>query len=211
LAQIFNAIAPQTAPESGDSIQKQILQMNKQMLENVPYPGTLKYLNVSGNEINFDDAKALGYKLEHNTSLLALKLHSCNLDIDSVIRILEGLSKNEHLESLDISMQSRQIDPYNLSFHISRYFSNSAGKNTLTRLNLSHLRLTDRCIHNLVLGLKTDNDLKHLDISCNKLSRDASIYISELLENNEQIQTLNLSHNRLEDAGIVKIVGALRR
>lgn len=170
----------------------------------------LQFLNISGTDIPFEDACLLGEQLKTNTTLLALKLNNCKLKIDSIIRILEGLYENKTLESLDLSRQSRLVENYNLSIHIQKYFSNNS--QTLTRLTLRHLELSDQSVHNIVLGLLNgENNLQHLDLSNNRLSRDCANSLVKLLNGSKKIKTLNLSKNRLENEGTIKICKALAR
>lgn len=167
----------------------------------------LQSLNISGNHLNFDDSKILGEQLKSNNTLVALRLKSCSMKIDSVIRIIEGLYNNKTLESLDISRQDRSVDPYNLSCHIQKYFSNNL--TTLTRLNLRHLNLTDQCIFNITTGLLNgSNSLKHLDVSNNSLSRDSANSFVKLLAGHP-LESLNISKNRLENEGLIQILNVL--
>ena len=173
----------------------------------------LQFLDISGNEISFEDVKILSQKLKTNKTLLALKLNNCKLKIDSIIRLLEGLNENNTLESLDLSRQSRLVENYNLSMHVQKYFSNNT--KTLVRLSLRHLNLSDQAIHNIILGLLNgSNSLQHLDISNNNLSRDSANSIVKLLsessDESPQIKTLNLSNNRIENEGTIKIFNVLK-
>merc|ERR1712168_1736223 len=165
-------------------------------------------VNFSGIELGKEEIQALTEKLRFNKSVLALKLASCNLNIDSIIKLLEGLNQNTTLEALDISRSSRINNPINLSVHFQRYFANN--NHTITILILNQLNLCDESIENIVIGiLRSENNLKSLNVASNKFSRDSSDSIVNLLAKNTNIEYLNLSYNRLENAGVSKILKCL--
>ena len=198
-SQLFQAINS----DDGDDAANQ----KGDLMDNDEEQKCLQSLNISGNHLKFDDAKLLGSQLEKNSSLLALRLKSCSMKIDSIIRIIEGLYKNNTLESLDLSRQDRSVDPYNLSCHIQKYFFNNVS--TITRLNLRHLNLTDQCVFNITTGLLNgSNSLKHLDVSNNMLSRDSAKSFVKLLKGHP-LETLNISYNRLENEGLIEILNCL--
>ena len=137
-----------------------------------------------------------------------MKLASCNLNIDSIITLLEGLNQNTTLEALDISRSSRINNPINLSVHFQRYFANN--NHTISTLVLNQLNLCDESMENIVIGiLRSENNLKSLNVASNKFSRDSSDSIVNLLAKNTNIEYLNLSYNRLENAGVSKILKCL--
>lgn len=136
-----------------------------------------------------------------NKSVLALKLASCNLNIDAIIKLLEGVNKNQILEALDISRASRVINPVNLSVHFQRYFANN--NHTITTLVLNQLNLDDESIDNIVIGiLRSENNLKNLNVASNKFSRDSSKSIVSLLSDNKNIEYLNLSYSAFRNFGL---------
>jgi len=172
--------------------------------------GEVSLLNFSGIEMSEDAVDALSQKLCFNKSVLALKLASCNLNIDAIIKLLEGVNKNQTLEALDISRASRVNNPVNLSVHFQRYFANN--NNTITTIVLNQLNLDDESIDNIVIGiLRSENNLKNLNVASNKFSRDSSKSIVNLLSNNKNIEYLNLSYNRLENSGVCNILNCLEK
>jgi len=172
--------------------------------------GEISMVNFSGIEMDKQAIEALSEKLCFNKSVLALKLASCNLNIDAVIKLLEGISKNQTLDALDISRASRVNNPVNLSVHFQRYFANN--KHTITTLVLNQLSLDDASIENIVIGiLRSENNLKNLNVASNKFSRDSSKSIVSLLSKNTNIEYLNLSYNRLENAGVCNILNCLEK
>jgi len=172
--------------------------------------GEVSLLNFSGIEMSEDAVDALSQKLCFNKSVLALKLASCNLNIDAIIKLLEGINKNQTLEALDISRASRVNNPVNLSVHFQRYFANN--NNTITTIVLNQLNLDDESIDNIVIGiLRSENNLKNLNVASNKFSRDSSKSIVSLLSNNKNIEYLNLSYNRLENSGVCNILNCLEK
>lgn len=170
--------------------------------------GALQYLNIGGIPMNYETMTTLVEKLKHNKSLEAIKMNGCDLKIDSIIKLLsEGLPVNTTVQALDISRSDRINNPYNLSVHLQRYFANNT--HTISRLVLNQLSLDDQCMRNIMLGvLRSENNLKHLDVAANKFSRDAAKSVVELL-NKSKIQSINLSYNRLEDPGASEILASL--
>jgi Ran GTPase-activating protein (RanGAP) involved in mRNA processing and transport len=171
--------------------------------------GQIVSLNLSGLEISVSTMNKLCAKLKKNDSLKALKLKATDLDIDSIVKLLDALNENQTLESLDLSRAHRVNNPVNVSIHLQRYFANNT--QTISRLVLRNLSLNDQSIMNIVIGLlRSGNNLKHLDVACNKLSRDASHAITKLLNNNSKIESLDLSENRLENPGVCNILDSLQ-
>lgn len=170
--------------------------------------GEVTLLDFSGITIDKQTIDDLSEKLQHNKSVEALRLKSCDLTIDSIIQLLDGVSKNVTLQALDISRGSRVNNPYNLSVHLQNYFANNS--HTISTLVLNHLNLDDQSIRNIVLGLlRSENNLKALNVASNKFSRDAAQSIVKLLTQNQTIDYLNLSYNRLENAGVCAILECL--
>jgi hypothetical protein len=63
----------------------------------------LKNLDLSGNEISGDGARALRQLLEASTSMRCLTLRECDLSATALEDIAEALTHNKHLEQLDLS------------------------------------------------------------------------------------------------------------
>merc|ERR1712032_589459 len=122
---------------------------------------------------------ALSQKLCFNKSILALKLASCNLNIDAIIKLLEGVNENQTLEALDISRASRVNNPVNLSIHFQRYFANN--NHTITTIVLNQLNLDDESIENI----------EYLNLSYNRLENSGVCNILKCLEHkNRTLKTL---------------------
>jgi hypothetical protein len=63
----------------------------------------LTSLNLSGNEISVDGARALRNLLEESTSLRSLTVRECDLSAKALEDVAQGVMHNTHLQVLDIS------------------------------------------------------------------------------------------------------------
>ena len=80
----------------------------------------------------------------------------------------------------------------------------------LEYLDISDCYLSDLHIATLALALSKTSTLKHLNLSCNKISSDDTAYkLSSVITNNLSLKSINLSNCCLQESGIIIIAEAL--
>lgn len=191
---------------------------------------TLKELDLSMCDIKYEGCVSICQGLQENTCLSKLVLFGNNFGGRGAASIAEALQVNKTLQSLDIANTdqtsqslipistvlvsnttveyldvSRSV-PYSDEDTISANFSELLMKTkTLVTLKLSKCDLTDSATSSLAFYLRNNTSLKHLDLSCNKISVDGARSFAEILKINSTLEELCLCANRIGDAGLISI------
>ncbi|XP_065896177.1 NLR family CARD domain-containing protein 3-like [Dysidea avara] len=192
----------------------------KKIAEVLEVNKTLQKLDISLQCIDDEGAMAIGESLKNNTTLQDLSIAISN---NGIVTFLRTIEKNTGLVKLDLSSIWILPSSGEIVNALTSYLCNNA---TLQELNLSstrfyefekiaealHINTTlqkliisyNHCHHwGRVIGnlLQNNRTLLELDVSNCNIGKDVE-EISKGLEVNNSLQSLNISHNYLQDVGI---------
>ena len=165
------------------------------LLNAIKYSQSFTKLNISNNSFNDKAADSIATFLSHNPQVKELDLSYNNLKTAGVIVICERINNSVHL----------------------------------TKLNLSNNNISDAAADNIAAVLSHNKSLEELDLSCNNLGALGSLHIicnmkkmsnliklnicsigiteisaddiATVLNNNNKLEELDLSHNNIQAAG----------
>ena len=104
----------------------------------------------------------------------------------------------------------QKISQINVSVAISKVTEVVSCNCFLEYLDISDSYLSDMHIATLALALSKISTLKHLNLSCNKISLDDTAYkLSSVITNNLSLKSINLGDCCLQESGIIIIADAL--
>ena len=163
---------------------------------------TLKMLNIRHNLITEDAADAIRSLLESNNSIEKLYVGHNKLNM-GVLKIVKALKCTSSLKVLDFNCN-------NASSKIADELAEVINSNRLQKLWLanSSLRLYGRKI---VHSLSMSTELTGLNLSGNYMPEEIADDLAEYINNNNCLQDLRLSGNRLTTTGIITIAKSLRK
>ncbi|KAK7878191.1 hypothetical protein WMY93_031188 [Mugilogobius chulae] len=168
---------------------------------------TLLSLTLSGNKVNSEGALSLANLLQVNNTLQVLRLNNCDLDAKSVIAFAIALKTNQTLRSLSISRPLLQGIQEEWAVHFALML---AGNQTLLELHLGTMGIMTTEIEKVSKGLLFNYNLKYLNLSCNKVTRDdVQPLVDALIKKDSVLEMLDLSSNQLKDDGAVLLSQAL--
>lgn len=195
----------------------------------------LKTLILSYNEIGARGAEHIAKGLQLNDSLTCLKLDGNKFGNDGGMAVAGALQVNDSLEELDLNdtdMSTQTVIAFTtvlksnrglLSVHLGRPILTSTQEETTVHIakmlevntRLKELHITKHDMRNYGAGqlmdhVKHNTTILHLDLSCNRISRDGIACIANYLAKNPQLQILNLAYNRAEDDGAKSLAEALK-
>ncbi|GET88657.1 hypothetical protein, conserved [Leishmania tarentolae] len=160
---------------------------------------SLCHLMLAGNPLGGRCGAALGEALRQNMSLAVLDLFNTDLNMEALVHIVRSLEMNKGLSSLNIGRPLLRGDDELQS--VVNHLSIALQRNsTLEELHMAYFGLVDDCLQTLVLAL-CRSAVTTLCIKGNKLSQDAGQLLARLLDRRHDFRNLDLSHNRLRDAG----------
>ncbi|CAF1577333.1 unnamed protein product, partial [Adineta steineri] len=169
----------------------------------------LSSLSLADNSIGKGGGMAFAETLQININLENLNLSNCDLEMDSLIAILTILRYNPSIKSIDISRPVPQFHYTNWMDDVAIHIANMLEKNTvLQELHVQKFEIRDVGFMWICQKMQHNQTLYHLDLSCNRITRDGAIYLGPMLEKCSLLR-LNLAFNRLEDEGAGHIATAL--
>ena len=156
----------------------------------------LKHLDISHNKAADKAANELATALTTNPLLENLNLSNCDLSQSHSAGIVKALSKKESfLKFLDISHNTVTNDASN------EIASVVICNPLLEHLNLAHCELSELQLIGIFKALSKTSLLTLLDISHNKVTKEATNEIAAVSVNNKSLKHLNLSAcNLVEDS-----------
>lgn len=123
-------------------------------------------------------AASAGERLKHNTSLVSLFLHQCDLSKSAsrgVQVLFEGVAQNTYLAELGVMANHIKGDA-------TMAISELVAKNrTLASLVLSFNQINDRDMEFLAMALKENKTLAHFDISQNDLGEGSKMMLAQAI------------------------------
>ena len=150
---------------------------------------TLKRFKFSNNSISDCAVDYLAEVLSHNAELEELDLSYNALQVAGTVKILKGMKRNSNLKKLNISNNN---------------ITNEAAKDVLYHPFQNSGAL------DVLNGIKNISTLKAVNISSNGITDDAADDIVAVLSNNMALEEVDLSYNKLQAAGIIKILKGIK-
>ena len=164
----------------------------------------LTLLTVSHNNISPVAAISIGNVLSCNPKLEELDLSYNNMQSTGVTTILKQIMNISKLKRLNISGN-------NISDEAANNIGDVLSHNTkLEELNLSCNSLQAAGAIKVFNSMKEIVTLKKFSISKNSITDEAIHYLVPILSRNTKLEQINLSYNRLQAAGIVKVLKELK-
>ncbi|KAG9069808.1 hypothetical protein KI688_009133 [Linnemannia hyalina] len=165
---------------------------------------TLTTLDLGGNSIGFDGAKALAEALKTNSTLATLHLWNNSIGSDGAKALAEALKTNSTLTTLDLGNNSIGSDGAKALAEALK--TNS----TLTTLGLGNNSIGSDGAKALAEALKTNSTLTTLDLGGNSIGFDGAKALAEALKTNSTLATLHLWNNSIGSDGAKALAEALK-
>ncbi|CAO2613511.1 Leucine-rich repeat-containing protein 34 [Lemmus lemmus] len=180
---MFNDIGP----EGGELIAK-ALHKNQ----------TLKYLRMTGNKIENPGGMCFAAMLQINSSLEKLDLGDCDLGLQSVIAFTTVLTQNQAIKAINLNRPILYGEQEESTVHMGHMLKEN---HFLVELHMCKHDMKNYGMQQLCNGLALNSSLRYLDVSCNKITRDAMVYLADVLKSNNTLEVIDLSFNRIENTG----------
>ena len=165
---------------------------------------TLRYLDLSRNNLATAGARSLATALGTNTALTNLNLSGNNLGSAGAKSFAKVLKTNTTLTNL--SLYSNNLGPAGAESLATALKTNR----TLTNLSLSHNNLGSAGAESFALGLETNTTLTSLILRDNNLGPAGAEALAKALKTNTTLTNLNLIGNNLDPAGAESLAKALK-
>jgi len=162
----------------------------------------LKSLTLSSNGIDDVAAEAIADNLANKTFLEVLDLSTNSISSKGALAISKSLNENTVLRVLDI--HNNIINP-DAASGLSSMFTN---KVNLLKLNISKNALETNGMCHIARTLQKINSLTELNVSANYIT---SSDIIAVVKNNTSLEILDVSQNKLESLGCIKLCKALQK
>ncbi|CAF1306784.1 unnamed protein product [Didymodactylos carnosus] len=164
---------------------------------------TLTTLDLADNQISADGAKAIATALITNQTLTTLNLWNNKISADGAKAIATALMTNQTLTTLDLA--DNQISADEAKGIATPLMTNQ----TLTTLDLWNNQISDDGAKAIATALITKQTLTTLNLRSNEISDDGAKAIATALMTNQTLTTLNLWNNKISDDGAKAIATAL--
>ncbi|KPA84144.1 hypothetical protein ABB37_02222 [Leptomonas pyrrhocoris] len=156
-------------------------------------------LLLAGNPLGGQCGLALHAALRHNTTLSVLDLYNTEMSVQSLVPLCRSLGANRSLISLNIGRPLLR-GPDEVASVVDHLSTALKSNSTLEELNVSYFGMTDGELQALVVALCA-SAVMTLSLKGNKLSEDAGLLLTRLLERRHDFRQLDVSCNRLRDKG----------
>lgn len=197
----------------------------------------LQYLNLNGNSIQTDGAMNITELLFSHKKLLELNLGNNDINHDGIIGILSVLNcSNYTLEVLNIDNPSYNTIWQSTAIHFGKMLQNNLG---IQKLSMKKHKMRCQGTFTIMEHLLENNTLRVLDLTANEIRFQGCEAISKYLKSdtwtleslhlgtnewgnygakaiaqalpiNKSLIHLDMSHNQIEDFGLIQISQALR-
>ena len=173
------------------------LQVTKfvKLLSEVQYTASFMRLNISNNGLNDKAARGIATFLSHNHQVKELDLSYNNLQAAGAIVICSGMSNSQSLTKLNFCNN-------NISDEAANHIAVVLFQNTsVEELDLSYNNLGALGSLHVIRNMIKMSDLMKLNICSIGITEIAADDIVNVLNNNNKLEELDLSHNNIKAAG----------
>uniref|UniRef100_A0A8C5Z4W1 Leucine rich repeat containing 34 n=1 Tax=Marmota marmota marmota TaxID=9994 RepID=A0A8C5Z4W1_MARMA len=157
---------------------------------------TLKYLRMTGDKIENKGGMFFASMLQINSSLEKLDLGDCDLGMQNVIAFATVLTQNQAIKGINLNRPILYGEQEESTVHLGHMLKEN---HWLVELHICKHGIKNCGMQKLCDALYVNRSL--LDISCNKITRDGMEYLADVLKSNTTLEVLDLSFNRIENAG----------
>ncbi|XP_004756593.2 leucine-rich repeat-containing protein 34 isoform X2 [Mustela putorius furo] len=159
---------------------------------------TLKYLRMTGNKIENKGGMFFAAMLQINSSLEKLDLGDCDLGMQSVIAFATVLTQNQTIKGINLNRPILYGEQEESTVHLGHMLKEN---HCLVELHVCKHNIKNCGIKQLCDALYLNRSLRYLDVSCNKITCDGTVFLADVLKSNTTLEVLDLSFNRIENAG----------
>jgi len=142
--------------------------------------------------------------VKKNRQIRSLVLPGLHLDQSDLETILQGFSRKNKLDSLDLSNNDLR------TFCCITTAAKILGKFRLKNLNLANNKIYLEDLKSILSLLLKQGSIQRLDLSSNDLQADAALAIADFLEKYHDLKYLNIDSNNFGPQGMAAILKALK-
>jgi Ran GTPase-activating protein (RanGAP) involved in mRNA processing and transport len=195
-------------------------------------------LNLQGNSIEIDGAKAIAEAIKENTTLEYININNNNIQTDGVLQIVHVLFVNKNLKALHLAdnkinhdgisgimsvlgwhnntLEVLELDNAHydsigqeIAIHVAKMLQSNQG---LEKLALRKHAINSEGLYIMTEHLLDNNKLRVLDLSCNKINFKGCESLGKfMLGENCVLESLNISNNRTGHYGAKSMALALAK
>ncbi|KAK5670397.1 hypothetical protein BDV3_002609 [Batrachochytrium dendrobatidis] len=177
--------------------------------KSLAYNEKLIHLDLSENNIGDDGGMAMASLLQINVNISTVNLSGCSLGATSLIAFATIFQSNNYVSNLDLSnnLSSASNRSQTLVNDVMMHFSKTIQLNyAITHLNFSKMGITDWNMCDLLASaLKANKNIETLNLSCNRISRDGGVALCNALMKHSSVNNLILSCCSIQDEGAIAI------
>ena len=195
---------------------------------------TLQELNISHNNITNKGTKRIAEAIQINSTLQNINISKNHISIEGLVHFMEAVKNNCTLQVVNITHNNVTRSGFtsikwcieNLQHPIQIYASwneiNKSGK-LVTKISTSctpdnieddvwsfGVYDADHLVMCLSECLKEDDTLQELNLSWNRITSEGAKMIGEAIKENKILQKLDISHNSISDDGVAAISDGLK-
>ena len=162
-------------------------------------------IDISHNMISDKAAESIAIVLSHNNKLTSLDLSSNYFRSKGFVKIFDGMKNIVSLRKLNLG--------YNeiVGFEVVECIANFLFHNSeLEELDLNYNFMRSSSIVNIFKSIKNVSNLKKLFIHGNIVTKEASDIIAVILSQTTKLQELDISHNNVDTASIIRIFESIK-
>jgi Ran GTPase-activating protein (RanGAP) involved in mRNA processing and transport len=178
-------------------------------IENSPllskYDCSLQTLNLSSNPISMKGQEGIAKVLLNNQILKHLYLDNCSFDLDGLIIVAANLVENESLQTL--SLNRPILTNIKEELVIDHFHRALLSNRCLRSLSLKYYKIQDFGAKLLSDSLQRNYWIQSLNLECNNINVAGAEAIASylLLKGNKCLQFLGLSYNLVGDDGAIAL------
>ncbi|OAJ44014.1 hypothetical protein BDEG_27312 [Batrachochytrium dendrobatidis JEL423] len=169
----------------------------------------METLILKSNNIGSEGVIAITKSLAYNEKLIHLDLSENNIGDDGGMAMASLLQSNNYVSNLDLSnnLSSASNRSQTLVNDVMMHFSKTIQLNyAITHLNFSKMGITDWNMCDLLASaLKANKNIETLNLSCNRISRDGGVALCNALMKHSSVNNLILSCCSIQDEGAIAI------
>ena len=168
----------------------------------------IRYLNLSENFLTIDGIEIIASFLKYNKTLQKLNLcrnAQCQFKAEGVKLITEALISNPNIESIDFSYMNLT----GCGDAIGNFITNNK---SIEHIYLRNAQLNAVDFKNIFVPLKTNNNLKEIDISMNDMGGDRSLQnIADAIKENKTLTSIKMDQININNDNYKIIFDAIEK
>ncbi|KAL0242772.1 hypothetical protein GEMRC1_005335 [Eukaryota sp. GEM-RC1] len=201
-------------------------------IETLKVNASVTTVNLVGNYIGAEGARALAEALKVNASVTSIDLEFNSIGAEGARALAEALKVNASLTIIDLSNNSigakgardlAEALKVNGSVTSVNLWNNSVGdegarvmadvlkvNTSVTNIDLSYNSIGDEGVKALAEALKVNTSVTSVNLKCNSIGDDGARALAEALKVNPSVTSVNLGYNSIGDDGARALSEALK-